>query len=165
MIRKELDYWVDEKSNKWSIYIYSYDEAFDYSVGLIRCYNCIDCIKCIDCIGCNKCEECNYCEYCNHCIGSERCISISRGKSCSLCFNSKIIDNCRNCTDCYDCKHLVNCDDCVRCFNKYAKNRLCSNSRIKYELIIIKDRLMCVQKRLKEALLLIISKVKWRKDY
>jgi hypothetical protein len=78
------DYWVDQNGNKWSVDIYSREDAIKSSDSLSCCTDCINCRHCSFCTGCENCVNCF------QCIDCKKCESCTRCDSCYNCFN---VDN------------------------------------------------------------------------
>lgn len=49
-----IDFWIDDRGNRWDTSSFSESEAKEMSKSLISCYNCY---KCENCISCEECKE------------------------------------------------------------------------------------------------------------
>jgi len=60
------NYWV-VGTNKWTVSIYTKEQAEKNAATLINCENCINCSYCRDCRNCSNCCDCCDCSYCSYC--------------------------------------------------------------------------------------------------
>lgn len=80
-----IDFWIDDRGNRWDTSSFSESGAKEMSKSLISCYDCInceDCKFCTDCIGCRRCKDCSYCYNCykcENCISCKECNSLQDG--------------------------------------------------------------------------------------
>lgn len=84
-IKREGEFWVDSRNNRWDDSWYSKEEAEYFSASLIDCRNCTNCKFC------NHCNDCSWCSYCRNCNGCSSCINCSYCSGCSYC---------NHCSDC-----------------------------------------------------------------
>ena len=72
-MKKEGDWFVDERGNEWSALLYSEEKAEKLSATLINCNDCSGCSYCSYCSGCSYCSYCSGCSYCSYCSGCSGC--------------------------------------------------------------------------------------------
>ena len=73
-MKKEGDWFVDERGNEWSALLYSEEKAEKLSATLINCNDCSGCSYCSYCSGCSGCSyyKENPCRILSKRIGSRK---------------------------------------------------------------------------------------------
>ena len=121
-MKKYHGYWIDGNNNKWSVRIFSKEQATKMSESLIDCYGCSNCTDCSNCVNCSNCTKCSYCTECSYCRYCTDCTNCSECSYCTDC------TNCNNCSNCSYCPYCSYCTDFKRNPLRYVTGNIGSRN-------------------------------------